>query len=166
MRDIETLAAACGTSTRTLYRRLAEHGVKLEQFKTDGKFTPEAVEAIQRICGVNTDTNGAPEMALRVAQAEAKCTELADVTDRQRAEIERLKAEAARLEGRIAVLEAEAVLLRQQADDARAAAEQWRAAADRAQQLQLAQMQLLPPARRTITERIADILRGRHKGNE
>lgn len=132
---MQRLADDIGVSVRTLYRKAAKNGVNIDSLRDDsGALTSEGAQVLAALCdNVTSDT-----MRQDTQKSETETSVSDNVTRSD------TTSELFALRVKVEMLERENALLRGMIEKAEETANDWKAQAEKAQQIQLAQMQLLP----------------------
>ena len=163
---IPLIAENVGVSVATLYRKLAENGLELKQFRdNDGNISAEKMSELKAI--FSADNNKLSEKTREIALLSQKLLE----TENSLAEAEKRASDA---EAKASAAEAECVRLseqlddmRRQLDDLRSDRDDWKRAAAESRALQMQQLQRLLPERVPFTQRVRGwFTRTKNKGEE
>lgn len=150
---IPLIAENIGVSVATLYRKLAENGLELKQFRDkDGNISAEKMSELKAI--FSADNNKLSEKTKEITVLSQKLLE----TENSLAEAEKRASDA---EAKASAAEAECVRLseqlddmRRQLDDLRSDRDDWKRAAAESRALQMQQLQRLLPERVPFTQRV------------
>lgn len=161
---IPLIAENVGVSVATLYRKLAENGLELKQFRdNDGNISAEKMSELKAI--FSADNNKLSEKTKEITVLSQKLLE----TENSLAEAEKRASDA---EAKASAAEAECVRLseqlddmRRQLDDLRSDRDDWKRAAAESRALQMQQLQRLLPERVPFTQRVRGWF-NRTKGTE
>lgn len=138
---IKELAEQLNVSARTIYRRAEKRGICIADLREDdGQLKPEAYQILAAMfdsVGQYT-TRDDDETVKDMTETKRHANVINDTR------VAELMAELAHARGRIEGLERENELLRQMIEKAERATAEWKEQADRAQQIQVMQMGLIP----------------------
>lgn len=132
---MQKLADDIGVSVRTLYRKAEKNGISIDSLRdADGALTSEGAQTLAALC--DNMTSNAIRQYTRKADTDTDMSDNVAHSD--------TSSELSALRVKVEMLERENALLREMIEKAEATANDWKAQAENAQQIQLAQMQLLP----------------------
>lgn len=155
--NISEFAKGQGVAAKTLYRWIKDAGMDLGVLKDEtGGLSPDGQAVLTMLC----QTRGKSEkivtkdsekcenenVTIRAMRQVSELERLKEKLEQERTETDALKAQLNTAIAENAVLIRENEMLKQMFERAEADREAWKTQAERAQQLQMAQLQLLPPA--------------------
>lgn len=138
---IKELAEQLNVSPRTIYRRADKSGVSITDLREeDGQLKPEAYQILAALFdNVGHDATRDNDVTVNDMTETKRPTSATNDT-----RVTELMAELAHARGKIEGLERENELLRQMVEKTERVAAEWKEQADRAQQIQVMQMGLIP----------------------
>lgn len=132
---MQKLADDIGVSVRTLYRKAERNGISIDSLRDEsGVLTSEGAQVLAALC--DNVTGDVVRQDTRKTETETSVSDNVTRSD--------TTSELFALRVKVEMLERENALLRGMIEKAEATANDWKAQAEKAQQIQLAQMQLLP----------------------